>query len=250
MTPLIEKYINPGKTEQISIEKNFDKLTYDEFIRFLDYNLEQDDRLGFDDLGHEKYMLEFVCEYIDAFIVERNKGFSETWAREYTYIKLYEENINPAAIACSKLLKIYEEQAMIDLKIYCQLTNRDEIFFRHFLHLLKTDFPNVTPSVELQAESFSKIFKEQIKNGKNELFGNKYAELMASEEDSDLSCFTEAIEYEKAILSGYSIAYAEAFAFQIAEYISNYYLTYEDSIGKELVDLEREKLEKAYYHLK
>lgn len=250
MTPLIAKYISQKKIEQISLEKKFDKPNHEEFIWFLDYTLEQDDRLGFDELDHEKYTLEYVCEYIDAFIAEKRKGFSEIWAREYTLIRLFEENLNPPAIACSKLLKINQEQGIKDLELYCQLTNRDELFIKHFLHLLKVDVPNTSPSVEFKADSYSLIFKQQIKNGKSELFANKYADLMAEEDDSELSCYTEAIEFEKAIESGYSLEYATVFSFHIAGYIANFYSSYQDSIGDELVEIERKNLEKEYHHLK
>ena len=75
MTPLIEKYFDTEKIKSIAEQKQFDEETYQEFIRFLDYNLEQDDRLGFDEEDHEKSSFDYALEYIDEIVKEKTKGF-------------------------------------------------------------------------------------------------------------------------------------------------------------------------------
>ena len=63
-------------------------------------------------------------------------------------------------------------------------------------------------------------------------------------------CFLEAVEFEKAINAGYSKYYAEVFSSFLAEYIANDFSRYEDSVGDELVEIERERLAKVYAHLR
>ncbi|MDX9695236.1 MAG: hypothetical protein RBT49_05550 [Bacteroidales bacterium] len=101
-----------------------------------------------------------------------------------------------------------------------------------------------------QASEYSKIYKEQITKGKSEIFAHKYADLMASKEYTELGCYAEAIEYEKALNEGFSERYASSFAMHLSEYIANYFTNYEETINNKLVILERERLNKMYEHLK
>lgn len=250
MTPLIEKYISLENIKHIVKEKEWDEVIFQEFIRFLDYNLEQDDRLGFDEEDHENSSLDYATEYIDEVVKERNKGFSITWAKEYAIIKILEVNRNPPAMAYWAVKKVDAAQALKDIQLYGKLTNRDELFVKHFVHLLTVDVPNVSPSVEEQSIVYSKIFMEQITKGKSEAFAFKYASTKAEGAFTEIGCYTVAAEYEKATTSGYPLEYAEAIADEMSEYIANHFNNYEEALTDELVEMKRDKLEKKYEHFK
>lgn len=182
MTPLIDKYINKEKIELIAKEKNFDKETLQEFIRFLDYHLEQADRMGFDDFEDNdpiSSIVEYVCEYIDEFIKEKNNGYSLLWLKEFVHRKLDDFDKHEVSWAYYEVRKIDPEQALRDLNLYSKLTNRDYLFVRHFTYLIKIEVLNATPSIEEQSIAYSSLYKEQINNGKTDVFAHQYADLVS-----------------------------------------------------------------------
>jgi len=250
MTELIEKYFNTEKIKKIAIEKKYDEISYNEFIRFIDITLADDIRLNSLEVDYENDILEFVAGYMDCFTKEREKGYSVEWAKEYAIQVLYENGEHAIAYAYETAKEHSPEQAQADLKLYCITTRRDELFEKHFKYLLEVDVPNAEIPIEKQAEEYSRIYKEQIKKGSSEIFANHYADLKASDIYSELGCYSEAKEYEKAILAGYSKAYASAFAMDISEYIANNCSSYKESIEDVLVKIEKKKLETELQHLK
>lgn len=242
MTPLIEKYINTEKLKSIAKEKNFDEESYQEFIRFLDYNLEQEERLGFDEseVDHETSMLKYVCDYINEIIKEKVKGFSTIWAREYVKESLFEESQNSSALAYYEVKKTDPEQALKDLNLYSKLTNRDYLFVKHFTHLIEIDVPNVTPSVEAQSIEYSRIYKEQIELGRTELFADKYSALIAEKQSHEIYCDDYAFAYDKVIQDGKSEEYASNYARKYAEELVDVKRRAGISDDEELIDFKKE----------
>jgi hypothetical protein len=226
MTRLIEKYNYTERVKSIAKERNFDEETYQEFIWFLDYILEQEDQNGFDktEVDQETSMLNYVNEYINEFIKEKEKGFSLLWAREFVNDSILEGSKNSTALAYSKVKKINPEQALKDLNLYSQLTNRDSLFVKHFTYLMEIDVPNPTRSVEHQSIEYSKIYKEQIESGKSELYADKYAELIAKGGCHIIYCTDYAFAYDEAIKVGKSEEYADIYA---------------DKYSSELIDVKR-----------
>lgn len=215
MTLLIKKYINTEKINEIVKVKNFDDVTFSEFIRFLDNCLAQDEKYGIDEKeDHQASTLKYVNEYIDEFISERRKGFSLEWVKEFVHNSFFEGNQNSSALAYDSIKKINLLQAQKDLELYAKLTNRDNLFVNHFIYILEMDVPNTTPSVEEQADKYSRIYKKQIQKGKSEIFAHKYSELFTKYHE--IYCEDYALAYEKAITENKSFEYADTFATKYA----------------------------------
>ncbi len=226
MTPLIEKYFDKEKIVEIAKNSKYDKIAYNEFIRFLDYIINDELRVGLEK-DYENQILSYVDDYMKLFLVEREKGMSIEWSKTYAHGILQNEQEHVLAYAYDAIREIDREKAIADLRRYATLIGRDEDFIRHVVFLLDVDAPTHTPSVEEQAIKFSEIYKKQISSGKSELFANHYADLLAYGENSEFCCFVEASEYEKAILAGYSESGARAFADEMSEYIVNQFHNYE-----------------------
>lgn len=245
MTPLIEKYFEKGKIGEIAKKRKYDQIAYDEFIRFLNYIINDELRVGLEK-DYENQILSYVDDYMKLFLVEREKGMSVEWAKTYAHGILQNEREHALAYAFEAIKKVDREQAITDLRRYAALNGRDEDFIRHFVFLLDVDIPTLVPSVEEQAIEYSEIYKKQINAGKSDLFANYYAYLLAYDENSEFSCFVEASEYENALLAGYTESGARAFADEMSEYIVNHFHNYEKSFGDLLTKLERDRLEKKH----
>ena len=243
MTPLIDKYINKEKIELIAIEKNFDTETRQEFIRFLDYHLEQEDRLGFDDFEEDPVAstIDFACEYINEFIKEKNNGYSLPWLKEFVNRKLCDDNKQEVSWAYYEVRKIDSDQALQDLYLYSKLTNRDYLFVKHFTYLIEEDVPNVTPSVEEQSIAYSRLYKEQINNGKTDVFAHQYAVLASGDQLHIIYCEDYAFAYQKAKQECKSDEYASAFANKYAEELVDVKLRFGISDDEESLDYAKQK---------
>ena len=245
MTPLIEKYFDKEKIGEIAKSKNYDQTSYIEFIRFLEYVINDELRVGLEK-DYENQVLDYVDEFMTSFLVEREKGMSVEWAKTYSHEILLDNREHALAYAFEAIKKVDREQAITDLRRYAASNGRDEDFIRHFIFLLDVDVPTLVPSVEEQAIEYSGNYKKQISAGKSDLFANYYAYLLAYDENSEFSCFVEASEYENALLAGYTESDARAFADEMSEYIVNHFHKYEKSFGDLLTKLERDRLEKKH----
>jgi hypothetical protein len=244
MTPLIEKYNYKEKVKSIAKERNFDEETYLEFIWFLDYNLEQEDRYGFEetDVDQDTSMLNYVNDYINEFIKVKEKGFSLLWARVFVKDSLLEGIKNSTALAYDEVRKTNPKQALKDLNLYSQLTNQDDLFVKHFTKLIEIDVPNPIPSVEHQSIEYSRIYKEQIKSGKSELYADKYAELVAEEEYHEIYCEDYAYAYDEAIKDGKSEEYADIYADKYSSELIDVKRRAYISDDEELLDFKKQKV--------
>jgi len=245
MRPLIEKYMNTERIRELIIREKYDTIAEEEYIRFLDDVVRDAEKDNDFREGYEDEFMNFTKGYIDSFLAEREKGFGVEWSR---LIAGYVISMNDHAIANAYLSvsAIDHEQAHEDLILYAKIKNLDNLFIKHFEFLLKVDSPTQEPTVEEQAVNYSEIYKKQISEGTSERFANHYAYLKAKGEYSELGCFAEAAEYEKAILAGYNESDGHSFAMKMSEYIANHFFTYEESFGDTLANLERERLEKMY----
>jgi hypothetical protein len=198
-------------------------------------------------------LIESANDYIVFFAAKIVEGYSRGWARGWAQHAWIGESENRwLRNAYFEARRENKDQVIEDLKLFCKIQNADEFFTRHFIYLMGEGEGNATPNAEVQAESYSRIFKEQIAKGKTEVFSHMYADLMAGEVYSELGCYAEAAEYEKALLEGNSENYAASFAFKMAEYIANYCSSYEEALKNRygLVEEERKRLEKIFGHLK
>lgn len=245
MTPLIEKYMNVERIREIIIREKYDNISKDEFIRFLDLVVRDAEKDNDFRKGYEEEFLDFLQGYMDSFVAEREKGFSVAWSRSIAYSVL---EMNNHAIACAYLeaFNLNQEQAQEDLLLYAKIKKLDVFFTKHFVFLLTVDSPFQEPTVEKQAIDYSEIFQEQISKGKSEIFADKYADLKACGKYSELGCYAEAAEYEKALSAGFSESEANCYADKISEYIANYCSSYEESLTNPFANQERLKLEKEF----
>ena len=251
MTAYIKKYLDIEKVKSVAEQKSYDLHAYELYVECLDQTLKEEEKLG--PTGEENYadnVINYVCEYVDEVEKERKKGFGLSWAKEFAYIKLREENLNPPSLAYYEVSKADPPQATLDLELYATISNKDADFLRHFKRLIETDVPNTSPSPEEQAIAYSKIYKEQLQKGRSNVFADKYADIKAISKYTELGCYAEAAEYEKALEAGYSNNFAEVFALKMSNYIANYFSNYEDCLKDELVLLKAKELEKKFEHLK
>lgn len=246
MTEMIERYIDTKKIKSIALEKNFDDVIMNEYIRFLSCHLQQDHDLGHFEEIEEESMLSYSNEYIDAFIEERKKGFSAVWSRYFIETLHGEPNLNAASAAYYFVEKQDHEQALKDLQLYANNTGRDQLFVKHFSYIIKNGGYNDSPSPEEQAIQYSELFRQQISEGKSELFADKYADLKSLGKYSELGCYAEAIEYENAIQSGLPKQIASIVAMEISDYIANQFHDYADAVTDEIVLSKRLKLTNEY----
>jgi hypothetical protein len=131
-------------------------------------------------------------------------------------------------------LSIYEyfldkdkEFALKELKIFCNNYNNDV----NFLDYLLKQFEEFGKDERLfpKADIYCKVYKEQIEQGKSELYADKYADYSANE-NSSIECFIFAETIEQLISKGESENYAVDFAWAYLEEIGNdLYLYSEDS---------------------
>jgi hypothetical protein len=245
MTALLEQYFNSDKLKQIAFDKNYDDISVQEFLRFIEYHLNQEIKYGVDE-DYEGRILRYADEYLSLFVWERKKGLSVDWAKEFAQQMLDENENHAAAYAYVASKEKNPLQAKTDLELYAQLTNRDEYFVKHFQFLIDLDCTIANPSVEEQSIVYSNIYKAQIKVGKTELFADYYADLIAGEEYTEFGCLVEALEYEKAINEGHTRSDATYIATKLSECICNHCYTLEQSEHNQCVFEKRQELEKEF----
>lgn len=243
MKALIKKYLNVEKIEAIAKDKNYDEISYNEFIRNIEKKLIKQERVGFID-EWEAVLLSDVDKYMSLFVAQRNKGFSVEWAKEYAHRCTRNEEEDAAAYAFAYILNFDDKQAMEDLKLYAKLTKRDNRFVEHFEFLVVDDVPNQDIPVEKRAINYSETYKQQIEQGKSKSFAKAYAFWMSSEEFSEFRSYIAASEYERAIKSKNENSDALDYSDRISGYISEHYSTYEESLQDELANKERKRLMK------
>ncbi|MBA9078260.1 hypothetical protein [Rufibacter quisquiliarum] len=242
-------YFTSEKIIELATEKQYDQKALQEFTRFLALTVEEEQQYTYEEEDVVSNVLAFVEKHMQLFEGQRQLGYSANWARAYAENTLVENHKNAVVYAYEASLATHRAQATADLTLYCQLHGKDAHFQRHFDFLVKTDFANPEPTVIAQAAVYSQLYKEQISQGKTDLFANRYADLMALDQYSELGCYAEAAEYERAILKGHNHDFFHALAMGMSEYIANEFPSYQKAAGSKAVDIERNRLQKKYQHL-
>jgi hypothetical protein len=254
MKILVEKYINQQKIDQVKTGLNFNKETYEEFIRFIAEIIQREIELNHFVPGTEKSyeteVVEFATDYIKEFIKQQSKGFSFAWAQAYGFNDFFEKDDKSLVVAYEAVRKIDPEQAIKDLETYAALNDKDNLFVKHFVFLASIDSIYAYSSIEESIAKFTIYYKAQIANGKGEVFALKYADLSLINEFDELSFQIEATEYEKAILAGYSKDYANAYAMELAKSLSMIFGSYEEVLNHKLTQIKMAEIGKKYEHLK
>ena len=249
MSELSDKYYSKEELLIIAKEKNIPEKYFKDFILFIEDDINQmtnDGELRENEIGQSA--IHFAIDYFNKFYKEIRKGHNEVWANLFS--KCIEEGSRAIDETYQSLKKIDPAKALKELEIHCKAVGGDDLYIKHFVYLIEVGVDNSAPSPDEQAATYSKLFKEQIKQGKSEIFAHNYADLMAMHEYSELGCYAEAAEYEKSINAGNTEQYARAYAMKIAKYIENYCSSYEEFLKEPYYNIERKKIEEELKHLK
>jgi len=240
MTPLIEKYYDVEEIREIARSKGYDEVTLRVFVRLLDSTLADEEQDGPNEEEGATTVLAYVDKYMQVFEPIWKAGYSEAWSSAYAHEQFFEYSTEHAAgLAYEASYEVIPAQALADITLFAKQTGRDELFIKHFVQLVKEEGATPREPIEIQAESYSKIYREQIAAGKSEVFSHKYADLMACDGYTEVSCYAEALELENALKAGYSEEQARYIAFEMGEYIGNNFTRYEATLDDEYVEMQR-----------
>jgi hypothetical protein len=106
------------------------------------------------------------------------------------------------------------------LRLHCKSFGGDELFEKHYLFLFEIGEGWNNPQ-EI-ALKYSRIYKQQIAKGKNEIFAHQYADLMSSNEYVEIYYKKYAYAYDEALSEGKSKEYAVLFADMYGDGAANY----------------------------
>jgi hypothetical protein len=237
MAKLIDKYFT--KEEQINLSKEhyIPEIYYNDLISFIEKDIQTLIDLGNSDINEiRQATISEASDYFKKFDNEIQKGHSIEWS------SFYAESIeDPFTETYKHIKKINPELARKELEIHCKAMKRDDLYTKIFIYLMDNGFAFDNP--DKMAETYSKIYKEQILAGKSEIFANKYADLIVVDKYKNFASFVEASEYEKAFnatkLKEYAYDYSEA----ISDFIVRHFSSYEIAIIDNLYKTEKQKIE-------
>ncbi len=241
-----EELINKAK------ENNIPEKYFEEFIKCVEKDLQQmTDDGDFSKEEMKENTIGFSVDFINKFDKELQRGHGEEWA------KLYAANDDQHKVAFEDAyLKLKSKdplQAMEELKIHCKSVGGDEPYTNHFIYLIEAGEGTADPGPDELAVIYSKAYNEQQKNGKSALFAHIYSDAVARTSGgmffSELACYAEAAEYEKAIIAGYSKVFAQIYSEEIADYIADNYNSYDEALVDKYYAIKKAELEKKYRHL-
>lgn len=224
MIPIIEKYIGKEafqeKVNSLHGNQEFEKV----FTSFLDSfltDLQDDDAIEDDDTPTS--LLTVPTNYINSYVESRQDGFSEIWSERNAYLTIIYES-GQAIFSCyNKVAAKSEEMALKDLLVFCKLKDGDKHYIDFLIdHVTKNDYTK-RPIEEIAAD-YSRLYKEQIENGKSAIYAHQYAYLMAESDYHPIYCEDYALGYDQSIHKGKSEEYATRYA---------------DKYASELVDVKR-----------
>ncbi len=223
MTPLIEKYFKKEVLSGIVKKHNFDKETYEEFIRYLDENLRDEEECADDwqEEDFDKHILKYGEKYAVLFLEKRKEGFSHAWSKQYARAMCYNDDYQLLGLCYDASKNADPDQAQNDLLLYCELRGADERFTKYFIESVEAGEIYFKPDSEERAKLYSETYKDLIKEGKTEIYAEKFAYLTALDEYHEIYIEDYAFAYEKSILEGkdesYAIEYADVYASELVD---------------------------------
>ena len=99
------------------------------------------------------------------------KGHIKAWAE--LYVDSREEHQHAFNYAYREMKKINPTQAIEELKVHCRSTNCDKYHEKHFIYLMQQGEGAAEPCPDERAALYSKIFKEQLQQGRSETFARQ-----------------------------------------------------------------------------
>jgi len=163
--------------------------------------------------------LNITRRYLVKFIEQVEKGHGIEWADLFADSEEEEgETFNNVYFAIRKKSK---EQAKEELIIHCKSVEADEHYIRYFIFLYEVGDGSLKP--DIKAAIYSKKYKEQIAQGKSELFAHEYADFMAIGDYTEIYCYSYAQAFESALQQNKSYEYARLYARKYSHYVANHY---------------------------
>ncbi len=230
MTAIVEKYIGTDLIQKIAKDNRFSQEVLDFFISFLDNFLtELKDENALDENEPIEELLSYPLEYISKYHQMIKDGYSLAWSKEYADNKdfCYEDNLLAYCYYASN--KVSSVVALTDLKLFCKLKYDDQLITDYLVRMATEADLYCEVGIEKAACDFSEGYKQQIKDGKSDIYAYQYANLISYNYYHKIYCEDYAYAYEKAINNGKDEDYAT---------------TYADKYGSELVDIKR----RAFIH--
>lgn len=175
---------------------------------------------------------------IKTFAEQIAKGHGEEWAQ--IIVNNSEEGERAIYFAYQDLMITNSELAKKELLIYCKSLGGDKYFEKHYLYLFEI-VDEIEGRIE-KAKEYSKLFKEQIANGKSEVYAHEYSDLISEGDFHKIYCEEYAYAYDKAINEGKSEQYAREFAEKYGEALVDIKRRYGISEDEELIDHAIEKV--------
>lgn len=182
--------------------------------------------------------LTITQDYISRFLKAISQGHCEEWAHAVSDTS--EEEERALYNAYSIIWVVDPEMAKRELLIHIKTLNEDSHFEKHYV-LLFENLADPDNRVEV-ARRYSQLFKEEIENGKSELYAHKYADLMADGESHEIYCREYAFAYESAINENRSEEYAHLYADRYGEAVVNIKARHSTSDNVEMLDFAIEKV--------
>ncbi len=219
---LSNKYYSREDIIEIAKQANVPERFFEEYIVYVEDELKYFKESGdFDetlqDLGefaiiNANIFFKKICTAIQ-------NGHTEEWSR--LYASSYEEHAHAFYNAYQTIFKSNQQKAVEELLVYAKSVGGDKFYAKHLIYLMSTGEGVDDP--DRKAETYSKIYKEQINLGKTEIFAHHYANQIASEFNNEAYCFSFAKYFENAIQSGKSEQYAFTYACASADYYGENY---------------------------
>ncbi len=190
---------------------------YQEYKDWEDNEFEEEDSV-------QVIALNVALERIKKMSEEIEKGHGEIWAEIISSSS--EEGESLLSHTYMELMKIDAQLAKNEIQILAKSFLEDEYFEKHYLFLFEV-VADIEGRIET-AKEYSKIYKEQIKDGKSDVFSHEYADLMSESSESDIYCIAYALGYEYSHYKKNNEEHSQKFAYDFADYVDKNYCTFSD----------------------
>lgn len=218
---IIEKYIDKKALENIETgfegNQEFKEVFYNYLIKYLT-EIERDNAIEPEDDSDS--LLKEPIIYMKTYAESISQGYSKLWSDERANLEIYLDTKNLALDCYNKVAEQNKELALKDLKTFCKLQNADKIY-TDFVIDFATELGYTEKPLEELAKEYSTTYKEQLANGKSEIYAKEYTESLIVDEFDSIYCENYAFIYDESIQKGKSIEYAKLYAEKYGEAVVN-----------------------------
>ncbi|MDX9694151.1 MAG: hypothetical protein RBT49_00005 [Bacteroidales bacterium] len=90
MTSAILNYFEEKDLQKLAEEKNFDEISFEEFIRFIDEQINEEEKFNTDPDEIKENILNYALDYMKIFIEKKAEGYSLDWVKADHFIILWD----------------------------------------------------------------------------------------------------------------------------------------------------------------